>query len=776
MADSDREAEKKELEALTAALNRSAERVQTLWLSFIVFMLYLAIAAGTTTHRMLFRGDPLKLPVLNIDLPLLGFYTLAPVLLVIFQFYVLLNLMLLARTASSFEAVLPKVFPPAMPGNDKFRMRIENALFAQLVAGAKLERLGRNAWLLGFMSFLTVAVAPAAALLLIEIRFLPYHHDAITWLHRGLLLLSLGLSITFWPAYRNGFGERWGPASAVGWAVGVAAASVVMAYASLVANFPGEKLYAWTEPTRLWLGVYEASFRTMKWPEFAAAEEKRKKDRFGIVAPFLAALWPASALSLRNEDLIDDSRRKQIADRRTTNGEAHEPSADGSGAGKNSAGQTKWIESINLRDRNLIAADLTNADVEQAEFSGADLSRSLLLRTWTPRAHFANSDTKPAQLKGASLAGAQLQGASLDRALLQGAALKEAQLQGASLVLANLQGASLINAQLQGASLGVAQLQGASLVRAQLQGASLDWAQLQGASLAGAQLQGASLDRAELQGASLDWAQLQGASLYQAQLQGASLDWAHLQGASLEWAQLQGASLAGARLQGALLDRAGLQGSLLDGTQLQGASLDRAQLRGASLSGALTWRADVLNANAGGALIALPFSGQFFDCENIRLQIRRLYRICTKGEKDFKSFMRVFDAVPEGGLKKKATLRLTKSLKVEAFPDQAPIVRKIAARWTALAKTPLPPADLLQEWPDIACEEIGAPYVARALLGRLRDYRFKTEAAAKAARADFSSGLLRKAYCLGAKGLTDAEKAELQSFIDAAKVPASSAP
>jgi hypothetical protein len=68
-----RRARHQEAEALAAALNHSAERVQTLWFSFLTFMLYLAIATGTTTHRMLFLEEPLNLPVLNIKLPLLGF-------------------------------------------------------------------------------------------------------------------------------------------------------------------------------------------------------------------------------------------------------------------------------------------------------------------------------------------------------------------------------------------------------------------------------------------------------------------------------------------------------------------------------------------------------------------------------------------------------------------------------------------------------------------------------------------------------------------------------
>ena len=93
----------KEAEALAAALNHSAERVQTLWFSFLTFMIYLAVATGTTTHRMLFLESPLNLPVLNIALPLLGFYILTPIIFVVFHFYMLLNFVLLARTAKSFR-------------------------------------------------------------------------------------------------------------------------------------------------------------------------------------------------------------------------------------------------------------------------------------------------------------------------------------------------------------------------------------------------------------------------------------------------------------------------------------------------------------------------------------------------------------------------------------------------------------------------------------------------------------------------------------------------
>lgn len=136
------EPDTKEAKEFVDALNHSAERVQTLW--FITFMLYLAIATGTTTHRMLFLESPLALPVLNIALPLLGFYILTPIIFVVFHFYMLLNLVLLARTAESFEKALKRAFTEDGEPRENFRMRIENTLFVQLLVGGRLEREGVN--------------------------------------------------------------------------------------------------------------------------------------------------------------------------------------------------------------------------------------------------------------------------------------------------------------------------------------------------------------------------------------------------------------------------------------------------------------------------------------------------------------------------------------------------------------------------------------------------------------------------------------------------------
>jgi hypothetical protein len=120
-----------DVSALERSLNDSATRVSTIWVSFLIFSLYLLTATATVAHRQLFLAEPLKLPVLNIDLPLLGFFFLAPVLFVILHVYVLLQVLLLARTAAVYNTAVERAdLPPEE--NAALRQRLANTMFAQI--------------------------------------------------------------------------------------------------------------------------------------------------------------------------------------------------------------------------------------------------------------------------------------------------------------------------------------------------------------------------------------------------------------------------------------------------------------------------------------------------------------------------------------------------------------------------------------------------------------------------------------------------------------------
>jgi len=725
----------KEAEALASALNHSAERVQTLWFSFLTFMVYLAIATGTTTHRMLFLEDPLNLPVLNIKLPLLGFYILTPIIFVVLHFYMLLNLVLLARTARAFEDTLVRAFPEEGEPRENFRMRIENTLFVQLLVGGRLEREGLNAKLLSWMALITLALAPVALLLMFEVKFLPYHSEWITWWHRFLLLADIALVWTLWPGYRRQAGEHLWPKRSW-WLVPAGALSAAaLAYAVAVATFPDEQMYVATKR------LHGESYR------HTGTGELQWRDRpvwYGWIA------FP-NTLNLHGEALIDDAKLALITQKNKSD---------------------RWEPALLLRNRDLTEANLSDTDLRQVEFTSATLNRANFDRAWAE-----NARLDKAKLPGASFKGAQAQSASLNGANLQGAFLEKAQLQkalflcahsddrGNSSDCAQLQNANLNGAQLQGASLKGAQLQDVSLREAQLQRVSLREAQLQRASLDSADLQRASLDGADLQGALLSDAQLQGASLDSAQLLGTSLDGAHLQGASLYRAQLQGASLHGAHLQGASLYIANLQGASFEDANLQGASLDFANLQGASLyiaklqgasfHGVCVWRADARLAYWGDTLVSLIEKGTKADEGGE----------CTWSADSFAALKQGITAgVPEGDNRSLAMARIEQSLDPTKHLEGEKEMAKIWAAHELEFAYEKYIESLAGQWRELGCAAEGAPYVLHALIARF-------SSPLSISPLEFPPNVtkdLAAAFLACAHGLSEADEAKLKNIAAAA--------
>src|SRR5438309_2106812 len=80
-----------DLQALRDAVVDAAAVGGGLWLSYLFSLLYLAIAAGAVTHKDLFLENPVKLPFLNVELPLLAFFVLGPLLFEILHAYTLLH-------------------------------------------------------------------------------------------------------------------------------------------------------------------------------------------------------------------------------------------------------------------------------------------------------------------------------------------------------------------------------------------------------------------------------------------------------------------------------------------------------------------------------------------------------------------------------------------------------------------------------------------------------------------------------------------------------------
>jgi uncharacterized protein YjbI with pentapeptide repeats len=492
------EPDTKKLDALLASLNGSADRFQTLWFSFLGLTLYLAIAALATTHRDLLLNTPQTLPILNIKVELLPFYVIAPLLYLVFHFYLLMMLALLARTAAEFDKQLRATLL-GEPERERYRAQVGNALFLQLLVGMKGERIGINALLMGLIALITIVLAPLATLVLMRMMFLPYHHLRITWWHRAVVVADLVLIVVM--TYRCFFpgGVRKAPlvlgalSRKPRWAAAMALCVLLAVVLAPIMNWLSFRQGRWAGEPR--------PSSVIEWAQWMAGKPTSVPD----VDPDYAAtangvvfgLFP-DRLKLNDEVIVGERKLEETKKEIASRGDDFVP--------------TLKLDHRDLQAANL-SADLRGASLDGAMMRGASLNFARLEGAHVSCEYQADAVPRCAYLQGARLEFARLQGADFSYADLQGVSFRSATLQGTNLIEARLQGADLVDAKLQGANLYRTQLLGVDAVSAQLQGAILNHAQLQGAMLSFARMQGADLGHAQLQGADFSNADLEDSEL-----------------------------------------------------------------------------------------------------------------------------------------------------------------------------------------------------------------------------------------------------------------------
>jgi uncharacterized protein YjbI with pentapeptide repeats len=436
-------AKAKNLEVLRDAVVDAASVGAGLWFSYLFVLFYLAIAVGSVTHRDLLFEAPVKLPFLNVDLPLVGFFVLGPGLFLVVHAYVLLHFVLLAGKAGIFHAELDAQITDEET-KSRLRRQLPSNIFVQFIAGPIEVREGRVGLMLRLIAQITLLWGPLALLVFFLLQFLPYHHAPIAWWQRIAVVCDLALLWTLWPSVARGEASwiRWRDFRRGTVAAAALASLALIVLVFGIVTFPGE----WLDDTRLARA-------------FISPRDLLLGGRVDPVSKKPTSLW-SNRLVLPGIDVIDHAKfdtEDKIAALPVT---------------------------LSLRGRRLEGAVLVGAGLRKVDLTGAQLQGATLNEADLRDVDFGCGDQHNcANLRGASFAHARLPGALLDYANLEGAVLAYAQLVGASLSYANLAGADLFSTELEGADLDSADLVGARLLFAHLQGARLDGTHLDEAEL-----------------------------------------------------------------------------------------------------------------------------------------------------------------------------------------------------------------------------------------------------------------------------------------------------
>ena len=610
-----------DLERLDKIVDNSSEKNRNFFIAYLGLLIYVqAIIFSTTDLQLLTSVDGLKMPIIDLTVPLTGFYVVVPLFVIALHFNFLQNLESHHYKLMRWRDAYPKRKVPrhhVLPFLFDYAQLEENGQFLRWV------RIANNLLCYNFapitLGLLLIRYSDCQDWMITVWHYLAFVFDVwLVWKMRIALKDNENFKIQSTKAtlgqflFKAPFQRFWG--SAFGFLIFFEFILTV-----LIGSSSNDFFEQHVQP---WMGywVYPQSLGQKRWASMDKKIEritrideleydrlinmdfKRLYDEPNYQIHIRRALhkitWDMIGLTLAvpGEWILPRISIKPSE-------KVWRPDIQDLENAAKLAGFSDWARYFNEKGigytpnlRSLRYISLSGQYLPRAQLSGcrlqaADLSSANMQHADLKLAHLQGADLSNTQIQGADFRNAWLQEVNLSSAQMQGADLSgwQMQMQGANLSKAQLQGADLSGwqMQMQGANLSEAQLQGADLSgwQMQMQGANLSEAQLQGAHLSEAQLQGAHLFEAQLQGADLSEAQMQDAKLSKAQLQGANLSKAEMQGADFSKAQMQGANLSNAQMQEANFSDAQMQGVYLSETQMQGANLSDAQMQGAILWG-----------------------------------------------------------------------------------------------------------------------------------------------------------------------------------------------
>ena len=372
--------------------NGDSDPASSAWLAFLALLTYVLVTLASVSHKDLLLNSAVQLPiVVNVHIPLVGFFQYAPALLLLVYLSLLIQHVILARKYGKFTEAIAS-YERDTRTEHPARERVHSYVGSQILAGPKPNRVTN--FLMRLIVYVTFTILPVITLLYFQIKFLPYHEVWITYWHR--IAVILGILMLFLVTPQHSLWARGREAF-----LGALVILLIIGFSWLIATVPNEwmdRRLGFVPPT----SVRDGEEAKLLNPLVRFVYERIPGDHKG----WLRGLLSYRVLVVEDSDL-----------------------APGEGA------------SVVLRERNLQFALLSRSDLHRGDLTWTDLRGAQMWRTRVDKGKL--NDTK---LQGAFLREAQLQGANLSSAQLQGADLSYAQLQGVDLKDAQLQGADLASA------------------------------------------------------------------------------------------------------------------------------------------------------------------------------------------------------------------------------------------------------------------------------------------------------------------------------------------
>ena len=424
-----------------------SESARKLFLAVLAACLYSWLTIATTTDvNLITNRSSSPLPVIQTTIPIVGFYWVAPLLLLCVYFYFHFYLQKLWEELGS----LPATLQDGRPLHTKVDPWLLNDLVRSHLPLLNVSRPFLSYFQLWISVLLAWWMMPLTMLFFWG-RYLTRHESIGTIFHIVLLVISL---IAAGCLYRLAVGtlrrtERkpftWSRALKSGrvYRIGAVAVSVGILFALISAHALKATWLSETDPIA-WIGYFPVA--NLKSAEVSQKKSTWSRDRHddpdSVIGAQLAWVDLRFAQANRAFFAWADLTRADLA--------------------------YATLDSADLTGATLTGADLIHTALQGADLAGADLESATLDHAYLSRANFTGADLSHTKSTGAvRLDGADLTRANLTHAYLEGVNLTGAKLIGANLSDAHLASANCAHADLTGADLRDADLRGADLTYSQ---------------------------------------------------------------------------------------------------------------------------------------------------------------------------------------------------------------------------------------------------------------------------------------------------------------------
>jgi uncharacterized protein YjbI with pentapeptide repeats len=570
-------------------VNEASKHLAVLHLAYLAICAYVLVIVLGTTDLNLLIGKLIRLPIVDVEVPLTGFYLIAPWLLVLLHFNLLFQLQILSRKLHVFNADIQKD-----DNSNTLRDRLYIFPYTYYLIGRTHPIIK---FLLAWMIPITFMIFPMVVLFSLQIKFLAYQNEFYAWSQRlaiwtdlGLLvsILPISLSSSGWSSYLKEVSIAYGPSWRLvpvlfflftGLFSVLFLNSSLLLYDVLIGFFLVSPLviifiykignswfrivvivslvaymilwwlingFSYSIPTS---NTYNASTFVLFFVILCALlwNPVAPRGSFPIILTVALAVPVSLGLMVDGERLEDAT---MLINQKLKFGRFND--------GKSSLSVliTKFRQ-VDVSNQILFS--------QPPESAVSDLIRS---GKWEE----ARYQVEPINLENRSLRHARLRKTVLIGAILKGAHLEYANLSGAHLEDSNLSNAFIDGIRLREAHLESADLSGLQIekhqselppdfINSHLEGAKLNNANLEKARFAGARFEGASMSNAHFEGANFAKTHLDGADLNNAHFEAAHLSM-YLSGTILRGANIYAAK--GEILESDYIDLEGINTNIED--------------------------------------------------------------------------------------------------------------------------------------------------------------------------------------------------------------------